>query len=40
MDKEEHFPEQEIQRTHTATCLIYTSPPNVNFIQKPTNNDA
>jgi len=22
MDKEEHFPEKEVQRTHTATCLI------------------
>jgi hypothetical protein len=24
MDREEHLPEQEVQRTHTATCLIYT----------------
>ena len=34
----EHFPEQEIQRTHTATCLIYhpPPPPNVNVIQEAT----
>ena len=31
MDKE-HFPGQEVQRTHTATCLISTSPI-VNFVQ-------
>ena len=26
MDKQEHFPEQEVQRTHTATCLIQPPP--------------